>query len=91
MEARIHVLVSGKVQGVFFRANTRHVASQMGLKGYVKNLQDGSVEVVAEGRKNVLDDFIEFCKKGPKGSEIENVDVRWDKPKNEFKAFDVRF
>ena len=90
MEARIHVLVSGKVQGVFYRANTRLLANELGVKGWIKNLQDGNVEIIAEGRKNALDKLIEFCNRGPVGAKVENVDVSWDKPKKEFDIFDVK-
>ncbi|MCK5022906.1 MAG: acylphosphatase, partial [Candidatus Aenigmarchaeota archaeon] len=61
-----------------------------GVKGWIKNLQDGNVEIIAEGRKNALDKLIEFCNRGPVGAEVENVDVSWDKPKKEFDIFDVR-
>ena len=90
MNARVHLLVSGRVQGVFFRANTRQFASGLGLKGWVRNLPDGNVEVLAEGRKNALDRFIEFCRKGPEGANIENIDVRWGSFMDEFGDFEVR-
>ena len=65
MNARVHILISGRVQGVFFRAETRRAASALGVKGWVRNLPGGDVEVVAEGRKPELDRLIEFCRKGP--------------------------
>lgn len=83
-------MVSGNVQGVFYRANTRKFASEIGVKGYVRNLPTGDVEVVAEGRKNALDRLIEFCRKGPEGSEVRNIEIKWEKPSNEFGSFDVR-
>ena len=91
MNARVHLLVSGNVQGVFYRANTRRVASELGLKGWVRNLQDGRVEIIAEGRKNALDRLIEFCRKGPEGSSVEDIHLEWEKPSNEFSSFEVRF
>jgi len=91
MNARVHLLISGLVQGVFFRSNTRRVASELGLKGWVRNLPDGRVEVVAEGRKPALDRLIEFCRKGPEGARVENIQIEWERPKNEFETFDVRF
>ncbi len=91
MNARVHLLISGLVQGVFFRSNTRRVAGELGLKGWVRNLPDGRVEVVAEGRKPALDRLIEFCRKGPEGARVENVQIEWERPKNEFETFDVRF
>lgn len=90
MNARAHLLISGKVQGVFYRANTRHTAKELGVKGWVRNLQDGRVEVVAEGRKPLLDRLIEYCKKGPEGADVEDVHVEWSKPENEFEGFEVR-
>jgi acylphosphatase len=91
MNARVHLIISGRVQGVFYRANTRHFASELRVKGWVRNLQDGKVEVVAEGGKNALDRLIEFCRKGPEGSIVENIDIKWEKPSDEFTSFDVRF
>lgn len=90
MEARIHMIVSGNVQGVFYRASTRKKAGDLGLKGYVRNLPTGDVEVVAEGRKPPLDRLIEFCRKGPEGADVRNIDIRWERPKNEFRGFEVR-
>jgi len=61
---RTHLTIHGLVQGVFFRARTRDAAQSFGLKGYVKNLPDGKVEVVAEGPKEKINELIEYCKKG---------------------------
>lgn len=91
MNARVHLLISGEVQGVFFRANTRHTANELGVKGWVRNLMDGRVEIVAEGRKPALDRLIEYCRKGPEGSKVENIEIKWERPKNEFGDFEVRF
>jgi len=90
MEARIHLIISGEVQGVFFRANTRRFASELGVTGWVRNLPDGMLEVVAEGRKALLDRLIEYCRKGPDGAKVEEMEIEWGKPKNEFTSFDVR-
>ena len=59
------------------------------MKGYVKNLDDGSVEVVAEGEK--INELIEFCNKGTNYSKIEKVDVKYEKPKNDFEDFEIRY
>lgn len=91
MNARVHLLISGQVQGVFFRANTRRAANELGLKGWVRNVPDGMVEVVAEGRKHSLDRLIEYCRKGPEGSRVENIEIKWGEFKNEFGGFEVRF
>jgi acylphosphatase len=91
MNARVHLIVSGQVQGVFYRANTRRAANGLGLKGWVRNLPDGMVEVVAEGRKHSLDRLIEYCRKGPEGAKVENVEIKWEGFRNEFGSFEVRF
>lgn len=69
------IKVKGKVQGVFYRAATKAVADQLGVKGYVKNLEDGSVQIEAEGDDFALDSFIEWCNEGPEKAEVESVDV----------------
>ena len=86
---RIHIIVKGNVQGVFFRANTKDIAIKLGLKGYVKNLPDGSVEIVAEGEK--VNELIEFCKKGTEYAKVEDVVVKVGKHKNEFENFEIRY
>ena len=87
---RVKIIVHGRVQGVFFRANTRNIASDLSLKGYAKNLEDGSVEVVAEGNEEKLKRLVEFCKKGPEGAEVSKVDVKFSDAIDEFKNFEVR-
>lgn len=71
----INIKVSGKVQGVFFRASTKAVADQMGVKGKVKNEKDGSVYIEAEANATILDMFVEWCHQGPEKSEVESVTV----------------
>ena len=88
---RVHIIVHGSVQGVFFRSNTRKMALSLGLKGYVKNMADESVEVVAEGPEEKIKELIEFCKKGPEAAEVKKVDVEMDKASGEFENFEVRY
>jgi len=88
---RVRIIVHGSVQGVFFRSNTRTMASDLGLKGYAKNMPDGSVEVVAEGEKDKLKELIEFCKKGPEAAEVSKIDVKFSEASNEFEGFEVRY
>lgn len=88
---RIKLKIEGKVQGVFFRETTKKVADELGIKGYVKNLDDGSVEIVAEGRENDLLTFIDFCKIGPKLARVKKAKIIWDEFKNEFNKFDIRY
>ena len=87
---RARIAVHGIVQGVFFRVNTAKAARELGLKGYAKNMPDGSVEIVAEGPKDKIDELIEFCKKSPGASEVSKIDVKFGKAKNEFGGFEVK-
>ena len=83
-----HLLVSGRVQGVFFRANVRSKANELSLKGYAKNLEDGNVEIVAEGNEEKLKELIEFMRKGPGVAKIENIKITHKEPEN-FKSFEI--
>jgi len=85
-----HLIVSGRVQGVFFRDNVRRKALELGLKGYAKNLPDGNVEVVAEGNEEKLKELIEFIKKGPGISRVENIQIKHKEPEN-FKNFEILY
>ena len=83
-----HLIVSGRVQGVFFRDNTRRKARELGLTGYAKNLPDGTVEVVAEGNEDKINELIEFIKKGPGVAMVEGINLKHKEPEN-FKSFEV--
>ncbi|MBI3026572.1 acylphosphatase [Candidatus Woesearchaeota archaeon] len=85
----LHITVSGRVQGVFFRANIREKAAELGLKGYTKNLNDGNVEVVAEGNEEKIKELIEFIKKGPGIAKVKDIKIKNKEPEN-FKSFEVR-
>ena len=85
---RIHAYIYGKVQGVFFRASTKEVADKLGVSGWVKNLPDGRVEVVAEGRD--LSEFIKWLHKGPPGAVVEKVEIVYEKEEG-LKGFTISF
>ena len=89
MKARIHVLVSGRVQGVFFRDHTRRWATSLALTGWVKNLWDGRVEAVAEGEKENLQAFIAQLEQGPPASSVEEIAVTWEDWQNAFSGFRI--
>jgi acylphosphatase len=89
MKIRIHVLISGRVQGVFFRSETKSKAKNLDIKGWVKNLPDDRVEVVAEGEKDKIEELIQFLKKGTLASRVDNVDVKIGDFKDEFEDFDI--
>ena len=83
-----HLIISGRVQGVFFRANVRKKANELGLKGYAKNLEDGDVEVVAQGDGNKIKELVEFMRKGPGVAEIKGIEIKHRQPEN-FKNFEI--
>jgi acylphosphatase len=91
MKARAHVFVSGRVQGVFFRSQTKHNADRHDVKGWVRNLANGRVEAVFEGEKDAVEALIEFCKRGSSGARVTNVDVKWEDYKGEFVRFKIRY
>jgi acylphosphatase len=71
----VHLVIKGKVQGVFFRASTKDKAKELGIKGWVKNMPDGNVEVLAAGNKDQLENFIEWCRRGPTQAIVSDVVV----------------
>jgi len=85
------MIVSGRVQMVFYRDFTRREAEKLEITGYVKNLEDGNVEIVAEGDNNNLDKFVAACKKGPLMAFVKNVEMKEEKATNDFDGFDVRY
>jgi len=89
VKTRAHIFVSGQVQGVFFRDNTRRWASSLGLTGWVRNLSDGRVEAVAEGEKESIDNLISRLEEGPPHAVVEGVDVSWEGFKSEFEDFKI--
>lgn len=88
---RVRVFVSGKVQGVFFRAYTKEKADELGIKGWVRNLPDGRVEAVFEGTDDKVDEMVKWCWQGPPHARVENVEVREEDYKGEFDIFEIRF
>ncbi len=86
-EVRAHLFVSGLVQGVGYRFFAIRKANVYGLKGFVKNLIDGRVEVVAEGEKGLIEEFIKELRRGPISAHVTDVRIEWDKPTFEFEWF----
>ncbi|MDI6844788.1 MAG: acylphosphatase [Candidatus Saccharicenans sp.] len=91
MKARFHAFISGRVQGVAFRFFAQHVASTLGITGWVRNLYDGRVEVMAEGEKDKLELFLEELKKGPRLARVDRVDCLWEDYRGEFSDFSIKF
>lgn len=77
---KAHLLISGRVQGVFYRAFTKEVAESLGLKGWVRNLRDGRVEAVFEGDEDKISIAIERCKEGPPYAKVDNIEITWSEP-----------
>lgn len=88
--AEAHVVVSGLVQGVFYRATTRDAALGAGVKGYVRNLPDGRVEAVLQGDRGRVEKVIAFMRVGPPGAHVTDVAVAWRPPKEAYDGFSVR-
>ncbi|OHA64375.1 MAG: acylphosphatase [Candidatus Wildermuthbacteria bacterium RIFCSPHIGHO2_01_FULL_48_25] len=89
-KTRVHLFITGRVQGVLFRDYTKNAAKEFGVFGFVKNLLDGRVEIVCEGEKESVEKFLEWCKQGSPLSKVENAEVSFEDYKGEFKDFDVR-
>lgn len=85
----IQCVVSGKVQGVAYRAYIQDSATELGLVGYVKNLSNGTVEVVAQGDPTTLKDFVEYLHEGSLMAKVESVAVDWVSPKVTYDEFSV--
>jgi acylphosphatase len=83
-----HIVVHGRVQGVWFRAGTKEQADELGLLGWVKNRPDGMVEIHAEGEKPQLESFIAWCRKGTPAADVTSLDIDWGMVQ-EFKSFDI--
>lgn len=86
----VHLKIIGRVQGVYYRASTVQQAANLGLTGWVKNCDDGSVEVVAEGTRAELENLIAWCRVGPPGARVRQVEVRWQTAENSFRGFTIK-
>jgi len=87
---RAHVLVSGRVQGVYFRATTRDRAREAGVDGWVRNLPDGRVEAVFEGPEDAVESMVAFCQEGSPAASVEDVEVEYGDPEG-IEGFEVRW
>ena len=89
-DARAHVRVFGRVQGVGFRYLTAEEARRRRLVGWVRNLDSGSVEAVFQGSRIAIEDMLRWCNEGPPGAYVREVRVSWDEPHEELAAFQIR-
>ncbi|HCU26126.1 MAG TPA: acylphosphatase [Deltaproteobacteria bacterium] len=88
---QVRAQIHGRVQGVFFRAWTQETAQRLGLKGWVRNCQDGSVELLAQGSKEVLEEFLQHCRQGPPAAQVSGVETEWVETGVDYVNFSVRY
>ena len=86
---RAHVFVTGRVQGVYYRATTRDAARERGVDGWVRNLDDGRVEAVFEGPRDRVEEMVERCHEGSPAANVEDVEVEYGEPEGE-EGFEIR-
>ena len=89
--SRAHLYISGRVQGVYYRAFVRNTVASLGLFGWVRNLYDGRVEALFEGDKGKIEQAIKDCYMGPSGARVDNVEVMWEDYKGDLKVFEILY
>ena len=90
-KVRAHAIISGRVQGVFFRMETKRAADGFGVFGWVKNRRDGTVEALFEGDQDRVDALLEWCKEGPAHAQVSNVSIDWEDFAGEFSGFNITY
>lgn len=88
---RAYLIITGRVQGVFFRATAQKKARDLGITGWIGNCGDGSVEGVVEGSENGVNTFIDWCWSGPSTAEVKKVDIQQQTYSGEFEDFEIRY
>ncbi len=88
-QKRIHLVVRGRVQGVYFRASAKREARQLGLTGWVKNRNDNAVELLAEGEEDQVKDFLAWAQHGPSTARVDKVETRWRSYTGEYSNFQI--
>ena len=91
IQKRIHIFITGRVQGVFFRQSTRVMAIKNNANGWVRNLDDGRVEIIAEGDESNIHALAEWCKTGPANSRVDKFELIDENSTGEFEIFEVRY
>lgn len=86
---RVHVFVSGKVQGVYYRQTTSYEAQKLNIHGWIRNLRDGRVEAIFEGEKANIDKLLSWCNKGPKDAIVKDIEIIQEQYKNEYTNFQI--
>ena len=88
---RAHAVITGRVQGVFFRMETKRAADRAGVSGWVRNKRDGNVEALFEGDEGSVKSVLEWCREGPPFGYVKRVDVEFEDYKGEFKKFKITY
>lgn len=88
---RAHLLIKGRVQGVYYRAFARDIALQLGLRGWVRNLSDGNVEALLEGYRDDIERAMKHCYSGPPGARVDDIDVTWEDYQGDLQGFQIRY
>lgn len=91
MKMRVHVIISGKVQGVWYRASTKQMADQIGITGWVRNTSEGNVEAIFEGEKKLINEMIEWCNQGPPLAKVDNVTIKKMENEKNFDSFMIKY
>ncbi|PRQ07563.1 acylphosphatase [Enhygromyxa salina] len=89
MTERLELRIRGRVQGVYYRASTQSTATRLGLRGWVRNRDDGSVELLAEGPRPALQALLEWCAEGPPGARVDGCEATWGSASGEFQGFSI--
>lgn len=88
---RAHLLISGRVQGVCYRMETKFAADRFGVLGWVRNMLDGRVEALVEGNRDQVETLIEWCRTGPPAARVHDIEITWEPYRNEFHSFEVTY
>ena len=91
IQKKIHIFVTGRVQGVFFRQSTKVMAIKNNVNGWVRNLDDGRVEIIGEGETQDIDNLTQWCKTGPANSRVDKFELFEENYTGEFENFEVRY
>jgi len=89
MQQTVKIDISGRVQGVYFRRFTKNKAVELGIKGTVRNKEDGRVEIIAQADQEKMEPFLKWCHKGPITARVDKVDIEEQANENEFKSFEI--
>lgn len=91
MKIRMHVIFFGRVQGVFFRSHAQKFASQLDIEGWVRNLNDGSVEALFEGEEEMVNEVLELCRHSQPYAKVDSIDLSYEQPKGDLRGFKIKY